>query len=101
MDALAQRAPAGAAALPRDVTQLYDGEADHAVSAAEAVVFDAELQLIALEAVLVTENAVGENAEERQSTRRRTEPVSSELRHRLPMWCDASALTLFLVFSWG
>lgn len=72
VDALAQRAPAGAAALPRDVAQLHHGQADHAVGAAEAVVLDAELQLVALEALLVTKNAAekgrGRGTQVRQST---------------------------------
>lgn len=53
VDALAQRAPAGAAALPSNVSQLQDGQTYNPVGAAKAVVFDADLQLVALETILV------------------------------------------------
>lgn len=55
MHALAEWAPADTAALPRDLPQLDHGQAHHSVGAAEAVVFDAELQLVALQAFLVTQ----------------------------------------------
>ena len=63
VDALAQRTPAGAVALLHDVPQLDDGQAHHPVGAAEAVVLDADLQLVALEAVLVPQStAEGEGS---------------------------------------
>lgn len=57
VDALTQRAPAGAAALPRDVLQLHHRQPHHPVGASEAVVFDAELQLVAAEVLLVSQDA--------------------------------------------
>ncbi len=52
----AQWTPAGAAGLRRDITQLYDGDTDHTVRTAEAVVLHTHLQLITLRPILVPKN---------------------------------------------
>ena len=56
-DALGERAPAGAAAALGDVAQLQDGDADEAVVAREAVVLDAQVQLVAVRLRLVAQHA--------------------------------------------
>ena len=55
----AQRHPAGAAALLDDVAQLHERDADQPVLAREAVVLDAELQLVRVRVVLVAQVAEG------------------------------------------
>ncbi len=52
----AQWTPAGAAGPRRDITQLYDGDTDHTVRTAEAVVLHTHLQLITLRPILVPKN---------------------------------------------
>lgn len=52
----AQRTPARAAGPRGDVSQLNDGNADHAVSAAETVVLHTHLKLVTIRPVLVSKN---------------------------------------------
>lgn len=56
MHAPAERAPACTAALLYDIPQLHDGRADQPVLTREAVVLDADVQLVRIRVVLVAEN---------------------------------------------
>ena len=60
-DALGQRAPAGAAAALRHVSELQHRHADQPVLAREAVVLDAQMQLVAVGLRLVAQNTTNSN----------------------------------------
>ena len=53
--------------LVDDVLQLDDGHADQPVVPGEAVVSDADMQLVAVERLLVTDHAAGRETEPGQS----------------------------------
>jgi len=56
-DALGERTPAGAAAALRHVPQLQDRHADQSIITGETVVFDTQVQLVAVRLRLVAKNA--------------------------------------------